>query len=315
MRLGCVGDIAVQSGLQAFAYGGRQGGVYPVLFDNGPGIGPGAFVGDGGAAGDHVQGAADDVAEGKSQEGSGRCGAGQLAALHGAGVFAEAVHFVDGCATGQEGVGHALHVGQGERRKRLAGVGGRLVCRRHQQGGSATGEQSDYQVVGGRLFDEGKHLFAGEDAGFIGNRMTCLHDADTGGHCGGRVGGVGMVILCHGQSAVDTVLEHSFDSAAHRCSCLAGSDDEDAAVAGEVVCQRGRCLGVRRVGDSQDFALTLEDVLHGGKGVNGIEGGVEDGQDGAAGRRVGSEDGFVEAGHAVFFRFSGKNRFNSSTRI
>ena len=27
------------------------------------------------------------------------------------------------------------------------------------------------------------------------------------------------------------------------------------------------------------------------------------------------DDGGVEAGHAVFLRFSGKNRFNSSTRI
>ena len=124
-----------------------------------------------------------------------------------------------------------------------------------------------------------------------------------------------MSVLGDRQSAADAVLEYGFDGAAHRRGGLAGSDDEDAAVAAQVVGQRGRGRVGGGVGDGQDLALKLKDVLHGGEGIDCIEGGVEDGQDGAANSRVGLEDGCVEAGHPVFFRFSGKNRFSSSTRI
>ena len=145
--------------------------------------------------------------------------------------------------------------------------------------------------------------------------MTGLHDADGGWRCGGLVGRLAVAVLCYGQPAADAVLEYGFDGAAHRRGGLAGSDDEDAAVAAQVVGQRGRGRVGGGVGDGQDLALTLKDVLHGGEGIDCIERGVEDGQDGAAVGWVGLEEGSVEAGHPVFFRFSGKNRFSSSTRI
>ena len=143
--------------------------------------------------------------------------------------------------------------------------------------------------------------------------MTGLDDADTSVRCRRRVGRLGVVVLGYCQAAADAVLEYGFDGAAHGCGGLACGDDEDAAVAAQVVCQRGRGVGGSGVGDGQGFVLALEDVLDGGEGVDGIEGGVEDGEDWAAGGGVGSEDGGVEAGHSLFALVSGKNLFNSRT--
>ena len=311
--LGRVGDSADESGLQAGGYDRGQGVAQVVLFDDGADIGPGAFVGDGGAAGDNVEGAADDVAEGEGEEGCGRGGAGELAAFDGAGVFAQAVHLVDGCAAGQEGVGHGLHVGQGEGRVRLAGAIGGLACGRDEEGGAAAGEEGDHQVVGGGLLDEGEHLFAGEDASLVGNGMTGLDDADAGGRCGGGVGGLGVVVFGYGEAAADAFAEGGFDGAGHGHGGLSGSDDEDAAVAAQVVGVRGRGLAGGGVGDGQRFVAAPEDVLHGGEGVDGIEGGVEDGEDGAAGGGIGGEDGLVEAGHSCLALVSGRNRLSSWT--
>ena len=111
--------------------------------------------------------------------------------------------------------------------------------------------------------------------------------------------GLGVVVLGYCKAAADAVLENVFDGAAHGRGGLAGGDDEDAAVAAQVVCQFGRGVRGSGVGDGQGFVLALEDVLDGGEGVDCIEGSVEDGQDGAACGRVGGEDGGVEAGHAV----------------
>ena len=127
--------------------------------------------------------------------------------------------------------------------------------------------------------------------------------------------GWAWVVFGHREAAGDAFAEGGFDGAGHGHGGLAGGDDEDAAVAAQVVGVRGRGLAGGGVGDGQGFVVAPEDVLHGGEGVDGIEGGVEDGEDGAAGGRVGGQDGLVEAGHAVSLRFSGKNRFSSSTRI
>ena len=56
----------------------------------------------------------------------------------------------------------------------------------------------------------------------------------------GLVGRLAVSVLGDRQSAADAVLEYGFDGAAHRRGGLAGSDDEDAAVAAQVVGQRGR---------------------------------------------------------------------------
>ena len=69
------------------------------------------------------------------------------------------------------------------------------------------------------------------------------------------------------------------------------------------------------VGDGQEIALTLKDVLHGGEGIYCIERGVEDGEDGTAEGRVWLEDGCVEAGHSKLALVSGKNLFNSLTSL
>ena len=64
----------------------------------------------------------------------------------------------------------------------LAGVPVDLMCRGYQQCGAAAGEQGDYEVVWAGLLDEGKHLLAGKDAGFVGKGMTGLDDVN-GGRC------------------------------------------------------------------------------------------------------------------------------------
>ena len=93
-----------------------------------------------------------------------------------------------------------------------------------------------------------------------------------------------MVVFGHCQTAADAVLENGFDGAAHGRGGLACGDDEDAAIAAQVVGLRVRGVRDSGVGDGQEFVLTLEDVLDGGEGIDGIECGVEDGEDWAGGR-------------------------------
>ena len=110
-----------------------------------------------------------------------------------------------------------------------------------------------------------------------------------------------MVVFGHCQTAVDAVLEQRFDGLGHWRGGLAGGDDEDAAIAAQVVGQRVRGVRGSGVGDGQVLVLALEDVLDSGEGIDGIESGVEDGEDRAAGVGVGGEDGGVEAGHSNLF--------------
>ena len=140
---------------------------------------------------------------------------------------------------------------------------------------------------------------AREDTGFVRHRMTGFHHADGGMGCGRLLGRLAVLVFRHRQPAADAVAEQGFHRAAHRRGGFARGDDEDAAIAAQVVGQRTRRIMEGGVGDGQDVAATPENVLHGGKGIDRIERGVQHCEDRAALGRVRLEYGGVEAGHAV----------------
>ena len=103
-----------ETGLQAVHNCGRQALGQVVLGDDMPGVTPRGRVGDGGAAGNDVEGTADDVAEHKGYQARRIDGAGQLAALDQAEVFAQAVDLADRGAAGEEGSGQNLEIGEAD---------------------------------------------------------------------------------------------------------------------------------------------------------------------------------------------------------
>ena len=169
-RLGRVGQVAGQAGAEAGDHGGRQAFGQRVLGDDAPGVGPGRGVGHRRPAGDHVERAADDVAEDQREQACGRGGARQLPAFDQAEVLAQAVDLADRGAARQERGRECLQVGQ------LNGAG--LLGGCLEQGRAAARKQDDNEVIGLCLLRQGQHTLAGDERGVRGHRMAGLDQGD-----------------------------------------------------------------------------------------------------------------------------------------